>query len=86
MIDEAGGSWKVAQPQYSGQSDRVLVPVLVLSTTGHNISLILSTRRYGPIRGPTSSSGGGLRPSAGAFFALRKKNLIMLFWPSFGFL
>ena len=32
MIDEAGGSWKVAQPQYSGQSETVSVPVLVLRT------------------------------------------------------
>ena len=38
------------------------------------------TRRYGPLRGPTSSSCGGLQPSAEAFFALRaKKDLIMLF-------
>jgi hypothetical protein len=43
------------------------------------------TRRHGPLRGPTSSSCGGLRPSADAFFALRaKKELIMLFWPIFG--
>ena len=43
------------------------------------------TRRYGPLRGPTSSSCGGLQPSAEAFFALRaKKKLIMLFWPIFG--
>ena len=43
------------------------------------------TRRYGPLRGPTSSSCGGLRPSAEAFFALwAKKEIIMLFWPSFG--
>ena len=38
-----------------------------------------NTRRYSPLRGPTSSSCGGLRPSAEAFFALRaKKELIML--------
>ena len=48
-------------------------------------SEIMNTRRYGPLRGPTSSSCGGLRPSAEAFFALRaKKELIMLFWPIFG--
>ena len=42
---------------------------------------ILSTRRYSPLRGPTSNSCGGLRPSAEAFFALRaKKELIMLLW------
>ena len=41
------------------------------------------TRRYSPLRGPTSSSCGGLRPRA--FFALRaKKELSMLFWPIFG--
>ena len=40
------------------------------------------TNRHGPLRGPTSSSCGGLRPRA--FFALRaKKWLIMLFWPIF---
>ena len=43
------------------------------------------TRRYGPLRGPTSSSCGGLRPPAEAFFALRaKKELFMLFWPVVG--
>ena len=43
------------------------------------------TRRYGPLRGPTSSSCGGLRPLAEAFFALRaKKELVMLFLPIFG--
>ena len=45
----------------------------------------ITTRRYGPLRGPTSSSCGGLRPSAEAFFALRaKKGLILLFCPIFG--
>ena len=43
------------------------------------------TRRYGPLRGPTSSSCGWLWPSAEAFFALRaKKELIVLFGPIFG--
>ena len=32
------------------------------------------TRRYGPLRGPTSTSCGGLWPSVEAFFALRAKN------------
>ena len=46
---------------------------------------IVFTRRYGPLGGPTSSSCGGLRPSAEAFLALRaKKEPIMLFWPIFG--
>ena len=46
---------------------------------------IRETRRYGLLRGPTSSSCGGLWPSAEAFFALRaKKELFMLFWPIFG--
>ena len=36
MMDEAGGSWKEAEPQYSGHSDTVSVPVIVLRTTGHN--------------------------------------------------
>ena len=47
--------------------------------------ILLNTRRYGPLRGPTSSSCGWLWPLAEAFFALReKKELIMLFWPIFG--
>ena len=51
----------------------------------HHSLYFIKTRRYGPLRGPTSSSCGGLRPMAEAFFALRaKKELIMLFWPIFG--
>ena len=43
------------------------------------------TRRYRPLRGPTSSSCGGLWPSTTAFLALRaKKELIMRFCPIFG--
>ena len=34
---------------------------------------IMVTRRYSPLRGLTSSSCGGLRPSAKVFFALRAK-------------
>ena len=45
---------------------------------------ITSTRRYGPLRGPTSSSCGGLRPSTEGFFLLQKKILNLLFWPIFG--
>ena len=33
------------------------------------------TRRYGPLLGPTSSSWGGLWPSAEALFALRAKKI-----------
>ena len=52
---------------------------------GFGVLESVKIRRYGPLRGPTSSSCGGLRPSAEAFFALRaKKELIMLFWPIFG--
>ena len=44
------------------------------------VNIIQVTKRYGPLRGPTSSSCGGLRPSAEACFALRaKKELFMLF-------
>ena len=39
-----------------------------------------TTRRYGPLRGPTSSSYGGFWPLAKA-----KKELIMLFWPFLAF-
>ena len=43
-----------------------------------------STRRYGPLCGPTFSSCRGHRPSAEAFFALQaKKEHIMRFWPIF---
>ena len=44
--------------------------------------LFKGTRRYGLLRGPTSSSCGGLWPSAEAFFALRARK--ELFWPIFG--
>ena len=50
---------------------------------------IIVTRRYGPLRyatlrGPTSSSCGGLWHSTEAFFALwGKKVVIMLFWAHF---
>ena len=41
----------------------------------------LVIRRYGQLRGPTSSSCGGLWPLAEGFFALRaKKWLFMLSW------
>ena len=45
------------------------------------------TRRYGPLRRPTSSSCSELQPLAKAFFALgAKKELILLFWPILGLL
>ena len=48
-------------------------------------STIYMTRRYSPLRGLTSSSCGGLRPSAEAFFALRlKKDILTLFVPILG--
>ena len=47
-----------------------------------NISVFKVTRRYGSLRGPTSSTCGGLRPSAEDFFALwAKKKLFLLFGP-----
>ena len=42
--------------------------------------VIYETKRYGPLRGPTSSSCGGLRPRFFLLF-LWKKELIMLFCP-----
>ena len=48
-----------------------LSPVLI-------VCHIIYTRRYGLLRGPTSSSCGGLQPCAKAFF-WAKKELIMLF-------
>ena len=60
-------------------------PVQPYKTKTKKISVLILTRRYSPLRGLTSSSCGGLRPSAEAFFALRaKRELIMLFWPIFG--
>ena len=42
------------------------------------------TRRYGPLRGPTTSSCEGLRPLAEGFFALlSKEEISMMFWPIF---
>ena len=32
------------------------------------ITIVIATRRYGPLCGPTSSSCGGLRPSTKVFF------------------
>ena len=47
--------------------------------------LLINTRRYSPLRGLSSSSCGGLRPTAEAFYALRaKKELFMLFWLTLG--
>ena len=48
---------------------------------------ITITRRYGPIRGPTSSSCEGLGPATKAFWPFAQKNknwVFMLFWPIFG--
>ena len=61
--------WKTsAGAQREGQPNRPYLLVLIM------------TRRYGPLRGPTFSSCGGLRPSDKAFFALRaKKKLIKTF-------
>ena len=44
------------------------------------------TKMYGPLCGPSSSSCGGLWPSAKAFVALwAKKGLFMLFLPILGY-
>ena len=60
----------------------------ILETTKFNangqIGKIKEARRYGRLRGPTSSSCGGLWPSAGDFFARAKKGLVILFWQTFG--
>ena len=37
---------------------------------------LIGTGRYGPTRGPTFSSYGGLQPSAEASFALRAKKTL----------
>ena len=46
--------------------------------------VVTDTRRWSPLRGPTSGSCGGLRPSAEAFFALRTKKayyaVLVHFW------
>ena len=38
-----------------------------------NVCHIIFTRRYGLLRGPTSSSCGGLQPCAVAFFRAKKR-------------
>ena len=48
-------------------------------------SIFNTTRRYGSLRGPTSSSCGGLWPWLRAFFCpLGKKDPIIIFWPILG--
>ena len=45
----------------------------------------ICTRRYGPLRGPISSSCGGLRSSVETFFGLRAwKSFFMQFWNILG--
>ena len=39
-------------------------------TTVNAVTTVTTTRRYCPLRGPTSGSCRGLQPSAEAFFAL----------------
>ena len=39
-------------------------------TTVNAVTTVTTTRRYGPLRGPTSGSCRGLQPAAEAFFAL----------------
>ena len=58
----------------------------VLAPDGDSSTLgFTSNRRYGPIRGPTSSSFGGLWPLAECFFCPSgKKDLIMLSWQILG--
>ena len=66
----------VAGIAHTLNSSSLLDPVVKCDVSNFN-----NTRRYGPLRGPTSSSCGGLGPSAEAVFALRAKiGLIMLFW------
>ena len=45
----------------------------VLSKTNVGVYCVVATRRYSPLRGLTSSSCGGLRHMAEAFFALQAK-------------
>ena len=49
--------------------------------------ILRRTRRYGPLRGPTSSSCGGLWPLAEAFFCPsgQKKSLLCCFGPFLAF-
>ena len=44
---------------------------------------LMTTRRYGPLRGPTSSSCEGLHPLAEVIFALRAKNKIIMLFVNF---
>ena len=50
-----------------------------------SISNLYNTKRYSPLRGPTSSSCGGLQPSAKAFFCPSgKKTIYNALWLTLG--
>ena len=65
-------------------------PITVLINrkgTYYNVVFLINcTRRCGPLRGPSSSSCGGLRPSAEAFFCPlgKKRSFYVCFGPNFG--
>ena len=61
------------QQEFKKKSVRRQGPFSFAVKGTYNFTAFINTRRYGPLRGPTSSSCGGLRPSSEAFFALRAK-------------
>ena len=71
-----GQGWIVG----NGRSEELRTPT---PTDTYKLSLPFSiTRRYGPLRGPTSSSCGGLRPSPEAFLPFgQKESLLCCFGP-----
>ena len=68
----AGQGGMYRGPGQGGTGIVIVIPVSGVRSleSGQGVT---GTRRYGPLRGPTSSSCGGLRPLAEAFFALSGK-------------
>ena len=63
-----------------GEKEKVVIEKKFCNSLFHcdNINVFDNTRRWGPLRGPSSSSCGGLRPRPWHFFAIRaKKDLFM---------
>ena len=72
VMGQSTGDWRL------GNTKSVLMVTIYKFRNGHTFNY---TRRYGPLRRPSSSSYEGLWPSAEAFFSLRaKKGLIVQFW------
>ena len=80
-LDDEGSSQDVYKNTVSVKAEYdpkgMMVNILVLSP---RLKLLPITRRYGPLRGPTSSSCGGLRPRLFLPFG-QKKSFSCCFGP-----